>query len=336
MSGEAAQLPSWSPVTLDIDLEAEGRRTGTITLPVAGMGSLQIPIVLVRNGEGPTVVMTGAVHGDEYEGPIALSNLARRVTAPQVRGRLIIVPFLNPSALSAARRESPLDGKDLNRSFPGRPDGTPSEVLAHWVAIRLVPIADAVIDCHTGGTWTNWIPLVMMHPQADAALHRRMLDLIRAMAPPLGVVLNETDKPGMFDTFVERSGKVFVCCEFGGGTLSQASLGVAEVCLRNALRHFGMHDGLPETCDWPFGPRLMTCPELEWAAQTPVGGLYEPLVELGTEVKAGSLLGRVHPLETLGGSPENVLAPVSGTLFFRPASSRVEPGQRVAMLARDL
>lgn len=330
------ELPSWSPVSTDVDLEAEGRQVGTISLPVSGTEPVRIPILVLRNGDGPTVLMTGAVHGDEYDGPVALSNLARELTPERIRGRLIVIPFLNRMALQAAQRTSPLDNLDLNRSFPGDPRGTPSQVLAHWVATRLVTLADAVIDSHTGGTWTNWIPLVMMHPVADPVQHERMLDLIRAMHPPLGVVLNETDKPGMFDTYVERQGKVFVCCEWGGGSPSIGTMRVAALCLRNALRHFGMYPGAAETPDWPFGPRLMQAPDLEWAVASPIEGLHEPVVELGTEVEEGTILGYVHPMDSLEAETFAVRAPVSGTLFFRPASSRVKLGQRLAMMAREL
>jgi N-alpha-acetyl-L-2,4-diaminobutyrate deacetylase len=332
-------LPEWSAVTTDVDFDQPGKQIGRIVLPIRGMDeAIDIPIAVFSGGEGPTVLLTGAVHGDEYDGPIALSNLVRSIDAARVKGRLIIVPFLNQLALRAAQRISPLDQMDLNRSFPGDPAGRPSEMLAHWVATRLVPLADVVIDSHTGGTKTSWIPLVMMHPVADTEQYGRMLDLIRAMRPPVGIVLNETDKPGMFDTYVEQQGKVFVCAEWGGGTMTRATLDIAGVCLRNALRYFDMLDGEPETAIWPAfpGPRLMQAPDLEWAVAAETHGVYEPLVELGTVVTEGQVLGKLHPIDDLGRDPQPIGAPVSGTLFFRPASSRVEAGRRLAMIARDL
>jgi N-alpha-acetyl-L-2,4-diaminobutyrate deacetylase len=331
-------LPDWSPVTTDIDFNATGKQVGRIVMPLRGTStSVNTPIAVFNDGRGgPTVLMTGAVHGDEYEGPIALSHLARELDAARVRHRLIIVPFLNQTAVRAGQRVSPLDRLDLNRCFPGDPVGSPSEVLAHWVATRLVPMADVVIDSHTGGTFTNWIPLVMMHPVADAGQHRRTLDLIRAMRPPLGIVLNESDKPGMFDTFVESQGKVFVCCEFGGGTPTQPTIEVAKVCLRNALRDLGVLDGEGEDPVWSFGPRLMQAPDLEWAVAAPCDGIYEPVVELGSEVVAGQTVGLLHPTDDLSRPLTEIGAPVDGTLFFRPALARVEKGARLAMVARDL
>jgi len=332
-------LAQSSPVTTDVDFDRQGRQIGTITLPLPGLAEPVItPIAVFSNGPGQTVLLTGAVHGDEYDGPVTLSNLVRSLDLNAIEGRLIIVPFLNQLALQAAQRVSPLDRLDLNRSFPGDPNGTPSQVLAHWVATRLVPLADVVIDSHTGGTMTSWIPLVMMHPVPDPTQYDRMLGLIRAMRPPLGIVLNETDKPGMFDTFVEQQGKVFVCCEWGGGTMTRPTLDVAGVCLRNGLRYLGMLGGEAENPVWPAfpQPRLMQAPDLEWAVAAPRGGIYEPIVELGADVEEGQTLGYVHPIDDLTLPPAPIAAPVSGTLFFRPASARVEAGRRLAMIARDL
>ena len=330
-------LPTWSAITCDVDFDRPGRQLGKISVPLPGTEtSIHIPVAVFNNGTGPSVLMTGSVHGDEYDGPITLSNLVRTLRLEDIKGRLIIIPVLNQLAMRAGNRVAPIDRLDLNRSFPGDPEGTPTQMLAHWVATRLVPLVDAVVDSHTGGSYTTWIPLVMMHPVADKAQYEKTLDLIKAMRPPLGVVLNESEKPGMFDTFVERQGKVFVCAEYGGGTMTMPTLAVAGVCLRNALRHFGMLAGELETCDWPFGPRIMQSPDLEWAVAATQAGIYEPIVELGEPVEKGQLLGYVHPIDDLTIDPAPAYAPIDGVLFFRPASARVEVGTRLGMVCRDL
>ncbi|TKT74590.1 succinylglutamate desuccinylase/aspartoacylase family protein [Aquamicrobium sp. LC103] len=332
-------LPAWSPVHSTIDLDAPGKRFGKIVLPLPGLGeTVEIPIAVFARGEGPTVLMTGAVHGDEYDGPITLLRIARSLELDHVNGRLIIVPVLNQLAMRAGQRVAPIDRLDLNRSFPGDPEGRPSEILAHWLATRLVPIVDAVVDAHTGGSFTNWVPLAMMHPLADADQHRRTMTLIEAMRPPLGVVIDESDKPGMFDTYVERRGKIFVCCEFGGGTMTRRSLDVAGVCLRNALRHFNMLPGELETPVWPEfdGPRILQAADLDWVVASRRDGIYEPVVELGQAVAKGQVLGYVHPIDDLEAEPAEARAPIDGVLIFRPASSRVEKGTRLGMIARDL
>ena len=82
-----------------------------------------VPITVIKNGDGPTALMTGANHGDEYEGPIALQELAATLKPADVTGRVIIVPFFNYPAFRAGTRTSPIDRGNLNRLFPGKPAG---------------------------------------------------------------------------------------------------------------------------------------------------------------------------------------------------------------------
>jgi N-alpha-acetyl-L-2,4-diaminobutyrate deacetylase len=334
-------FPTWSPVTCSIEFDTPGRRIGKVRVPIRGTEAAEIvlPIAAFVNGQGPTVLLTGGVHGDEYEGPLALSHLVRSLPLKAVKGRVIVIPFLNQPALRAAQRRSPIDALDLNRSFPGSPMGSPSEVLAHWISSQLVPQVDAVIDMHTGGVAGVWLPLAMMHPQQDRELHARMLAALTALRTPIGVVLDESEKGGMFDSYVESQGKIFICCEFGGGMLTRPSLDVAQMCARNALRHFGMFGGGFETPDWPGwgGPRLLQALDhTKQAVAARTGGLFEPRVDLGTAVRKGDVIGLVHPIDDLSTDPEEVKAPQSGILFQRRASARIEAGDRAGMVASEL
>ena len=117
-----------SPIAPTVDFDRDGVQHGFLRLPYSrddsAWGSVMIPIAVIRNGAGPAALLTGGNHGDEYEGPIALFDLARTLKAEEVRGAVIIVPAMNHPALVAGTRTSPIDRGNLNRSFPGRPDGT--------------------------------------------------------------------------------------------------------------------------------------------------------------------------------------------------------------------
>jgi len=333
------QTTSQSPsVHCDILLAGDGKRLGQVHVaPGGGLEPWSTPIAVIANGEGPTLLLTGAVHGDEYEGPIALSRLIRETGPEAIRGRIIVMPFLNMPALAAAQRRSPQDGLDLNRVFPGRADGQPSEMLAHWICETLVPVSDAVLDCHTGGVNTSWIPLAMMHPLPDPDLHDRTLAFLKSLRSPLAIVLNESDKGGMFDSHVEGQGKPFVCCEFGGGMLMPATLDVAITCVDNALIHFGIKDGTPSV---PAGspwaePRMVQMEDLSDAVFCEIDGLYEPVVDIGSAVTGGQVVGVVHPLDLVS-PPTVIAAPSDGLLFYRRAKSRVGPGERLIMVAHEI
>ena len=114
-----------NPIVPTIPFDEDGAHHGFLRLPYSrddsAWGSVMIPICVIRNGEGPTALFTGGNHGDEYEGPIAMLNLARTLDPASVTGRVIIVPAFNYPAFRAGRRTSPIDQGNMNRSFPGRP-----------------------------------------------------------------------------------------------------------------------------------------------------------------------------------------------------------------------
>src|SRR5262245_57660274 len=116
----AAQIFEQTRVWTPIDYHADGKQSDCLRLPhstdLSAYGWVPIPLVCIKNGEGPTVLLIAGNHGDEYEGQIALASLARETEMDHVRGRLLIIPALNFPAVSAGRRVSPLDEGNLNRS----------------------------------------------------------------------------------------------------------------------------------------------------------------------------------------------------------------------------
>jgi N2-acetyl-L-2,4-diaminobutanoate deacetylase len=113
------------------------KQTGFIQVPLSvhddAWGVIPIPIAVISNGRGPTVILEGGNHGDEYEGPIALGELIRTLDPGAVSGRLIFIPAINLPAVVAARRTSPLDDLNFNRAFPGNPLGSPTQQIAAYV-----------------------------------------------------------------------------------------------------------------------------------------------------------------------------------------------------------
>src|SRR5262245_47395787 len=131
---------------LDIDLDAPGRQMGLVSFD-----SVSTPIISLHSGAGPTIVLTAGVHGDEYEGQVALSELARALGIDEIQGRVIIVPMVNGPACHAGERRTPIDGLNLNRAFPGKVDGSFTAQLAHFTEIELYARADYAADFHGGG-----------------------------------------------------------------------------------------------------------------------------------------------------------------------------------------
>ena len=140
---------SQSQVTSTIDLAAEGRQVGDLRVRWSDnscpLGYHPVPIVSLKRGSGPVVLMTGGTHGDEFEGPAALIRLIDDLQIDSLAGQVIIIPALNAPALGASARVSPLDGINLNRAFPGDASGSVTEQIACYVETALLPIADACL-----------------------------------------------------------------------------------------------------------------------------------------------------------------------------------------------
>jgi N-alpha-acetyl-L-2,4-diaminobutyrate deacetylase len=324
-----------SPVVPTVDFDIDGVQHGFLRLPWSGnesaWGNIMIPLTVIRNGSGPTALLTGASHGDEYEGPIALVELARTLQADDVQGRVIIVPFMNMPAFRAGQRLSPLDGYNMNRVFPGKPDGTPTEKIADFFQRALLPVADIVLDFHSGGRTLDFLPFAACHTLPDQAHGDRCRAARDAFAAPYAMAMVEIDPAGMYDEAAESLGKVFVTTELGGGgTATARTATIAKRGVRNLLKHAGIIAGEPE--GEPSVELEMPGPECFAFSQSI--GMVEPAVDLGDAVKEGDLLAAVHPIEKLGVPPTEYRAKMDGMLVGRHFPGLVGVGDCLAVLAR--
>lgn len=324
-------------ITPTIPLDADGVHHGHLRLPYSrddsAWGHVMIPLTVVRNGAGPTALLTGGNHGDEYEGPIALQHLAATLRPDEVTGRVIIVPYFNHPAVLAGTRTSPIDRGNLNRAFPGRADGTVTEKIADYFNRVLVPLADVVLDFHSGGKTLDFLPFAAAHELDDPAQQAACVAAMRAFNAPWQMMMREIDGGAMYDTAVENQGKVFVTTELGGGgTATARSVAIAKKGARNLLIHAGILRGSLETA--PSRGLDMTG-EGAFAFAT-ARGMYEPLVDLGDTVALGQPLAQVWPLEHTGAPPAQILSGRAGLLAARHFPGLVQPGDCVAVVADDL
>ncbi|WP_424993268.1 N(2)-acetyl-L-2,4-diaminobutanoate deacetylase DoeB [Oceaniradius stylonematis] len=326
-----------SPITASIVLDADGIRHGHLRLPHSHDGSawghVMIPITVARNGDGPTALLTGGSHGDEYEGPLALMELANALEPARMAGRVIILPAMNHPAFAAARRTSPIDGGNLNRVFPGAPDGTVTEKIAHYVASEILPRADIVLDIHSGGKTLDFIPFAAIHETGDPSQTEAARAAMEAFGAPHAMIMRELDPAGMFDTVAEQAGKVFVTTELGGGgTATAASVGIARRGVRNLLIHAGIVDG---TIDHTPS-RLLSMDHDGCFHLSPGAGILEPCRDLGVMVQEGELIARIWPADRTGVAPAEIAALSSGLLAGRHFPGLIAMGDCLAVIARPV
>jgi N2-acetyl-L-2,4-diaminobutanoate deacetylase len=323
-----------NPIAPTVDFDADGVQHGFLRLPYSrddsAWGNLMIPITVIRNGDGPTALMTGANHGDEYEGPIALVDLAATLAPGSITGRVIILPFMNYPAFRAGRRLSPIDGANMNRIFPGRPDGTVSEKIADFVQRALVPLADVVLDFHSGGRTLDFVPFAAAHALPDRDQQRRCHAARDAFGAPYAMTMLEIDAVGMFDTAVEEAGKVFVTTELGGGGTSTAKTNaIAKRGVRNLLRHAGILPGAVE----PSRSIMLDMPSSDCFVFCEDEGLVEFMVDLGDPIRAGDVVARVFPASRTGAPAAEYRSRLDGILAARHVPGLIGMGDCLAVTA---
>lgn len=323
-----------SPISSTVDFDADGVQHGFLRLPYSrddsAWGSVMIPLTVIRNGKGPVALLTGGNHGDEYEGPIALFDLARSLKPEDVSGTVIIVPAMNYPAFLAGTRTSPIDKGNLNRSFPGRPDGTVTQKIADYFQRDLLPRADVVLDFHSGGRTLDFLPFCAAHILPDKEQEARAFELVKAFSAPYSMKMLEIDAVGMYDTAAEEMGKVFITTELGGGgTATAKSAGIAKRGVINVLRRAGIVAGSADVTPTTW----LDMPDGNCFSFAEEDGLIEPVFDLGEEVGEGAIVARIYPTGRTGADPREIRAKMGGILCARHFPGLVKAGDCVVVIA---
>lgn len=321
----------------DVDYDKNGKQYGTLGVPQStnksGWATVYVPICVIKNGTGPTALLSGGNHGDEYEGQVSLMNLAREIKPEQIQGRIIMIPMLNRPASESGTRLSPIDGKNMNREFPGVRNNTITGIIAHYVAHALLPLADLVVDIHSGGSTGHFYPSVNMHNVPNREQMKKMIDAGRAWGAPYVFIYRDVGGEGLYPGYAESLGKVTLGTEIG----SAAQFGKEMVLIttrgvKNVLKHQGILEG---TIEKPAKePEVVGAEERDDYIMAPVSGLFEPFFELQDHVQAGQAIGQIHSHELPFNEPYPVIARTSGMLISRCSFPLRRQGEFLATVVR--
>ena len=292
----------------DLGLRAHHR----VDLPVPGepVDSPPIPIdVFVGENHHPCLALVAGVHGDEYDGIRALQTVVQDLPArvSSLIGSLMIIPVANPLAFGAGQRRTPLDDRDLNRAFPGEPEGTVSERLAHLLCRDLLRQADAVFSLHgasSTGILSPWVEFLGVNREVGRASYEM------AMASGFVNVIALEERPGRLLRALGDMGVPLIEGEVGGrGTTVPENVAFYVKRVDDLARHLGVLGGSPEVDQHPR-PSIWRLTSVEAEAD----GLFlrEPSVELRSSVGKGYLLGRI--VGSRGERLAEVRAPVDGVV----------------------
>lgn len=325
----------------DIDWDRGGKQIGNLNLPHSpdddAWGVIPFPAASIKNGTGPVVVVSGAVHGDEYEGPVVIAELMRQTRAEDVAGQLILLPAFNAPALRAGRRTSPIDKLNLNRVFPGDHVGAPTQQIACYVAEHIFSRANYYIDLHAGGRTLFIQPSahVVLADGMDPKLSRANAELAEAFG--VGITV-QTSNMGDYRTapgYTSLKGIPTLAAEMGmGGWVTGDSVRATREATRRVLKHTGVLPGLHTV---PGKPTRWT--RIDGANAylfAPCDGYFERHFALGDTIAAGQLAGLMHQLGRPALEPEPVVFRSAGSLYAHGLLGHVRAGQNLAVVIQDV
>ncbi len=326
-----------SRLQLAVDLDRPGRQVGDLMLRHSDnsipLGYHPIPVISLKGSGGPRVLIVGGTHGDEFEGPSAIMRLAGRLDPAKLRGQVILIPALNAPAVAAASRVSPLDGANMNRAFPGDPDGGPTAMIADYVEQTLLPTCDAAIDLHSGGKASFFAPCTLATQTADPDLYAANLALARAFGLPLIWELGRFNDDRSFNSAAERCGVPMIATELGGGGgVDPAITDSAEAGLLRCLGHLGLYSEAPPQT----GARRVEIVSALHTVHAPADGLFDRAVSAGQDVAAGAVAGRFHFIAEPERASIQLLCPAPGLVLAHTCRGRVCRGEMLALVAQDV
>jgi len=304
-------------------------------------GRVRVPVfVACAQTPGKTIVAIGGTHGDEFEGPVGLKNLIRGLDPSHlVSGRLIVIPVLNVPAFRAARRDSPLDGMNMNRAFPGDARGTITSRIARFMTDEVLSRADVVIDLHSAGAGFEMIRCTSFHQVDDPARYAEFRDTALLFGTPFVMIYTGGMGTGLLTEEAEATGKITIGSELGFGTSTDLDgARWAQQGTRNVMRRYGLLDEPIVDLVTPGldRQRVVSATDIDRYVTAPVSGISEPLVPIGAYVEKGQPVGRIHDFERIGEEPVEIVADGNGYVMCRKFRAATEQGEVVMVIAEEV
>lgn len=307
--------------------------SGFLAVPAGVDDGTRIPVTVVQGtGDGPVLALIAGTHGYEYPPILALQRVRNEIDAASLSGTVIIVHVANmPSFLGRTIYYSPVDGKNLNRVYPGDPTGTVSDRIAHAITTEVIDRADFVVDMHGGDGNEALRPYCYWMVTGNEALDVQTREMVVAFG--LDHIVIDHGRPADPDASVYTSntaltrGKPGITTETGQmGSSDPRWVDMAERGVWNLLRHLDMVPG-----EVQLRNDIVWLEDYE-VIRSGVTGMFRAEVAEGYVVAAGGLLGVIT--DFFGDQVEQVRAPFAGVVNYVLGTPPVSEGEPLAMVSR--
>ena len=300
------------------DFKAGSGVKQTLPLPVTSPYPVEMTVIC-GSRPGKTLVVTAGVHGCEYVGIETLNRLKRELESAALSGRVILLPLVNPEGFYQGSKQTiPADGKNLNRMFPGKPDGTFSSQLARVLEETLYPEADFLMDLHGGDVNEALTPLVFFPASVPESLSAAASAAAESLSVPYRVA--STSQNGLY-SWAAQCGIPALLVERGDrGLWSEKEVAACRENVYELMRHLGILNAAS-------GSPCLQQAEIRRAVyeEAPADGFWYPAVSAaGQKLKQGALLGTLK--DSYGNEIARYTAPFEGVVLYYTLSLGVRSG----------
>ena len=304
--------------------------SGVIEVPAGTDSGAEIPVSVVNGSKpGPILALVAGTHGYEYSSVVALPRVLARLDPKRMSGAVILVHIANPPAFYERRIYLNVDGRNLNRMYPGKADGTQTERIAFALTRDVIDQATHLIDMHCGDGNESLRPYSYWQITGDARMDAAGKELALAYGLDHIVIDRERPKDPAMPMYTANTavlrGKPAITVESGGvGLTDDASVGAQERGALSVVAQLGIQDFPSVRVEKPLFI------ERNEVLKAPATGVWRPSVEKMQSVAEGTLVGRVY--DAFGKVLAEVRAPFGGEILYVVATPPVTKGEPVGFI----
>ena len=308
-------------------------RSGFLEIPAGVDPATRVPVTVIHGAQsGPVLALVAGTHGYEYSPILALNRLKPKIDPRRLRGTVILVHLAHlPSFLKRTIYYNPWDWKNLNRVYPGKPDGTNTERIADAITREVIERSDYLVDLHCGDGNEALLPYAYWMTLDDEKLNEKAKQLVLAFGLSTIVIDNERPRDPRASAYTSNTamtrGKPAITIESGQlGSISEQWIAPIEAGVMNVLKHLKMIDG---RAAYVSHPRWIDRSEVLRSSAT---GVLWPKAKVGKAVKQGELLAVVN--DFFGARLAEVRAPFDGVLLYILGTPPINAEEPVAFVGR--
>jgi predicted deacylase len=305
------------------------KATGVLTIPAGADAALEIPVAVVHGARpGPVLALVSGAHGTEYASIIAVEKLIERLDPAEISGTLILVPLVNVASFEQkVPHVNPVDGKSMNRFYPGKADGTQTERALYAMTKQVVERCDYLIDFHGGDIDESLVPYSYWLKTGDEKLDAASRRMVLAFGLPMIIVATDRPKDPAASRYLDSTGatrgKPTITVEAGhAGTVDSADVSALVDGSLSVMRALGILPGEATPVEHPLWIESVQ------TVKSDRTGIFYPLVRRGTYVAEGAKLGYVT--DYLGRKVFEARSPAAGVILYVCSVPSMKSGETIA------